>query len=134
MTMGKLFHAPKSTPNTSRGKKRPNPSSALALVEPRSRVDVIEGLQHFSAPAGTSEAPLCRPLDRGDLMRRLATLKSMPWFAKPKVVCAVNWARRGWVNVDMNIIAGESCGACLLFSAPPSWSQEQVEKAALVLA
>ncbi|GLT44136.1 hypothetical protein SLA2020_180510 [Shorea laevis] len=131
--MDKLFHAPNSTPTSSRGKKRPNPSSsALALVEPRTRVDVFEGSQHPSASAGSSQAPMCRPWDRGDLMRRLATFKSMTWFAKPKVVSAVNCARRGWVNVDMDIIACESCGARLFFSTPPSWSQERVEKAALV--
>ncbi|XVE63911.1 hypothetical protein DITRI_Ditri07aG0059100 [Diplodiscus trichospermus] len=56
----------------------------------------------------------------------------MTWFAKPKVVSAVNCARRGWVNVDMDIIACESCGVRLLFSTPPSWTQQQVEKAALV--
>jgi C3HC zinc finger-like len=32
-----------------------------------------------------SPAPPCRPWDRGDLMRRLATFKAMTWFAKPKV-------------------------------------------------
>ncbi|XP_021292008.1 uncharacterized protein LOC110422435 isoform X2 [Herrania umbratica] len=125
--MNKIFHSPKPTPSYSsslggqslRGKKRPNPSSALALEEP----------QHCLV---TAEAPLCRPWDRGDLVRRLSTFKSMTWFAKPKVVSAVNCARRGWVNVDMDIIACESCGARLLFSTPPSWTQQQVEKAALV--
>jgi hypothetical protein len=62
----------------SRGRKRPNTSSALALMEPKRK-------QHSSASAGTSQAPLCRPWDRGDLMRRLAAFKSMRWFAKPKV-------------------------------------------------
>ena len=62
----------------SRGRKRPNTSSALALMEPKTK-------QHLSGSAGTSDAPLCRPWDRGDLMRRLATFKSMTWFAKPKV-------------------------------------------------
>lgn len=66
----------------SRGKKRPNPESALALVEPRTRGDVVGSSQRSLAPA---EAPLCRPWDRGDLMRRMATFKSMTWFAKPKV-------------------------------------------------
>lgn len=102
--------------STSRGKKRDNRESALALVE------------HVSS----ADAPLCRPWDRGDLMRRLATFKSMTWFAKPKVVSAVDCARRGWINLDMDIIACEACGARLLFSTPSSWSQQQVEKAALV--
>ncbi|XP_057951646.1 uncharacterized protein LOC131146231 [Malania oleifera] len=125
--MDKLFHAPKSKPNSpstsgvqpSRGKKRANTASALAVVDSKLGGDALQ-------------APLCRPWHRGDLMRRLATFKSMSWFAKPKVVGAVNCARRGWVNVEMDIIACETCGARLLFSTPSSWTQEQVEKAALV--
>lgn len=139
--MDKLFQPPKSTPSSSsngsgveelrRGTKRSNPESALALVEPR----VVDRYHHHSlhsASAGLSEAPLCRPWDRGDLMRRVATFKSMTWFAKPKVVSAVNCARRGWINVDTDTIACESCGARILFSTPSSWTQQQVEKAALV--
>ncbi|KAM0980009.1 hypothetical protein ACFX13_016048 [Malus domestica] len=142
--MDKLFFAPKSTPSsdssssgvqTSRGKKRANPSSALALVEPKSRGDRMGVSRHFSAPAVAAPAPLCRPWDRGDLMRRVATFKSMTWFAKPKVVSALNCARRGWINVDADILVCESCGARLLFSTPSSWNQQQgmlFEKAALV--
>lgn len=33
---------------------------------------------------GTSQ-PSCRPWERGDLLRRLATFKPSNWFAKPKV-------------------------------------------------
>ncbi|KAJ9174095.1 hypothetical protein P3X46_017161 [Hevea brasiliensis] len=135
--MDKLFHAPKSLSNpssssgveSSRGKKRHNPESALALVEPRTRGDVVGSSQRSLAPA---EAPLCRPWDRGDLMRRVATFRSMTWFAKPKVVSAVNCARRGWINLDMDIIGCEACAARLLFSTPLSWTQQQVEKAAMV--
>lgn len=135
--MDKLFHAPKSSSSPgdqlSRGTKRPNTSSALALMDPKRRGDMVErSQQHSSASAGTPKAPLCRPWDRGDLMRRLATFKSMTWFAKPKLVSAVNCARRGWVNVDIDIIACEACGARLLFSTPSSWTQQQVEKTALV--
>lgn len=69
----------------SRGKKRPSTSSVLALVEPKTRLEISDGLRYSSALADPSQAPLCRPWDRGDLMRRLATFKSMTWFAKPKV-------------------------------------------------
>ncbi|KAK8512020.1 hypothetical protein V6N13_073859 [Hibiscus sabdariffa] len=135
--MDKLFHSSKSAPSSSsppppemvtgtgrqgelsRANKRPNPSYFLAAAEK----------QHCLV---ASESPLCRPWDRGDLLRRLSTFKSMTWFAKPKVVSAVNCARRGWVNVDMDILACESCGARLLFSTPPSWTRQQVEKAASV--
>ncbi|KAE8652536.1 uncharacterized protein LOC101206120 isoform X2 [Cucumis sativus] len=148
--MDKLFQNAQSTPNSnsasspssssspsgvqlSRGRKRPYSSSALVVGELRSKSDVIEALQkHSSASVGSSDAPLCRPWDRGDLLKRLATFKSMTWFGKPKVVNAINCARRGWVNVDTDTIACESCGARLLFSTPSSWNQQQVEKAALV--
>uniref|UniRef100_A0A5B7BCB4 C3HC-type domain-containing protein n=1 Tax=Davidia involucrata TaxID=16924 RepID=A0A5B7BCB4_DAVIN len=142
--MDKLFHAPPKSKSTttnstsssgvqlSRGKKRPNMASALAVLESKSRGDMVEGLQSSLVSGGALQTPLCRPWDRGDLMRRLATFKSMTWFAKPKVVSAVNCARRGWVNVEMDIIACESCGVRLLFSTPSSWTQQQVEKAALV--
>ncbi|KAJ4713321.1 Zinc finger, C3HC-like [Melia azedarach] len=138
--MDKLFLSPKSTPSSSscsgvesrRGTKRPNSESILALVEPKGIANVTDKYQHSSASAESSEAPLCKPWDRGDLMRRLATFKSMTWFAKPKAVSAVNCARRGWVNVDTDTIACESCGARLLFSTPSSWPKHQVEKVALV--
>lgn len=38
---------------------------------------------------------------------------------------AVNCARRGWINVDSDIIACEACGVRLLFSTPSSWTQHQ---------
>lgn len=41
------------------------------------------------------------------------------------MVNAINCARRGWINVDMDTIACESCGARLLFSTPSSWNQQQ---------
>ncbi|CAH2036198.1 unnamed protein product [Thlaspi arvense] len=123
-----------SVEQQSRGKKRSNPSSALALVEPKTVLATIDrSSSALKVPAGTSSpSGLCRPWDRGDLMRRLATFKSMTWFAKPQVISAVNCARRGWVNVDTDTIACESCGAHLYFSAPSSWSKQQVEKAASV--
>lgn len=113
----------------SRGKKRPCPSSALSLVEPKTILATID--RSLKAPS-SSQSGLCRPWDRGDLMRRLASFKSMTWFAKPQVISALNCARRGWVNDDTDTISCESCGAHLYFSAPASWSKQQVEKAALV--
>ncbi|KAL6994946.1 hypothetical protein U1Q18_005081 [Sarracenia purpurea var. burkii] len=142
--MDKLFHTPskpksKSTTTIattesrsssgvqlSRGEKFLNRASVLV---PKSRGDRAERLRNLS---GAVQTPLCRPWDRGDLMRRLTTFKSMTWFGKPQVVSAVNCARRGWVNVDVDTIACEACGARIFFSTPSSWSQHQVEKAALV--
>ncbi|CAI9113472.1 OLC1v1014082C1 [Oldenlandia corymbosa var. corymbosa] len=112
----------------SRVKKRPHFSSALAIVGQKSRGNPIEELQNSTGSSGA----VCKPWDRDDLFRRLATFKSMTWFAKPQAVTAVNCARRGWINVDVDTLSCESCGARLLFSTPSSWSQQQVEKAALV--
>ncbi|KAI4335826.1 hypothetical protein L6164_014435 [Bauhinia variegata] len=136
----KLFHVPKSVPYSSSssrvqvsgGRKRPY-TVALGVTESNLGGDVSGGQQPSSTSAGSPQGPLCRPWDRGDFMRRLATFKSMSWFAKPKVVNAVNCARRGWINVDVDTIACEECGTRLLFSTPASWNQQQVEKAALVL-
>lgn len=74
-----------SAVEVARGTKRLNPGSALALVEPKTIANTVDKHHHSLSSAGSSQAPLCRPWDRGDLMRRLATFKSMTWFAKPKV-------------------------------------------------
>ncbi|KAK7388787.1 hypothetical protein VNO78_23614 [Psophocarpus tetragonolobus] len=135
--MDKLFHPPKPpSASSSSGvqlawssKKRPYQSGAMELNR---RGDVVEGQQPSSASDKALQGSLCRPWDRGDFMRRLATFKSMSWFAKPKIVSAVNCASRGWINVDIDTIVCEACGARLLFSTSASWNQQQVEKAALV--
>lgn len=147
--MDKLFLAPppnsksnsKSTTTTAstsataggllRGRKRPHTmTTTLAIVDSKFKGGTIEELRNASG--GTVQSPMCRPWDREDLLTRLATFKSMTWFAKPEVVSAINCARRGWINVDMDIIACESCRARLFFSTPSSWAQQQVEKAASV--
>ncbi|XP_052180573.1 uncharacterized protein LOC127793860 [Diospyros lotus] len=145
--MDKLFSSPKpkskstaaisptqtaSSPGVqlSGGKKRP--STPFSVLELNSRGNVAEGSQMPSVSGGLVQAPLCRPWNRGDLMRRLATFKSMTWFAKPQVASPVNCARRGWINVDVDTIACEACGTRLYFSTPSSWAHHQAEKAALV--
>lgn len=65
-----------------RGQKRPNMASAFSKVELKSRVSIAEQSKNSLVSGG---APLCRPWDRGDLQKRLATFKSMTWFAKPQV-------------------------------------------------
>ncbi|GAB2281187.1 hypothetical protein Dimus_015791 [Dionaea muscipula] len=131
--MDKVFNGAKSNPSptstsssssdkAARGQKRP-----FSFLESKSRREKGDAARNVSA-----EESSCRPWERGDLIRRLATFKSMTWFARPKVIDPVSCAKRGWVNVDMDTIACEVCGARLLFSTPSSWSREQVEKAALV--
>ncbi|GAA0140573.1 hypothetical protein LIER_35262 [Lithospermum erythrorhizon] len=137
--MDKLFHAPprlKSTIDSrdqlGRGKKRMNPWSDLSVGEQNSRGNAVNNLQRQSGSLKSVQPPQCRPWDRGDLFRRLATFKSMTWFAKPQAMSAINCARRGWINVDIDTITCEACGARLLVSTPQAWTQEQIEKTALV--
>lgn len=102
-----------------------SPTSRLGGCPPRT----TEILPAYSI-SHINPHPVCRPWDRGDLFRRLATFRSMTWFGKPEVVGPVKCARKGWVNVDADLIACESCDAKLSFSSPPTWSQQQVESAA----
>ncbi|KAI3708205.1 hypothetical protein L2E82_37353 [Cichorium intybus] len=80
----------------------------------------------LSASAGGSvlgsSQPSCRPWERGDLLRRLSTFKPTNWFGKPKAASSYACARRGWVNVDIDKIECESCGATLKYVAPDSWT------------
>ncbi|KAL1566427.1 hypothetical protein AAHA92_02036 [Salvia divinorum] len=135
--MKKLFHAPSNSRTKSSdasgvgaqqlsGRKRPHSSTTG-----RKLVGNEFGGSLSVLPAA-GQAPVCRPWDRGDLVRRLSTFKSMTWFAKPQVVSPLECARRGWVNVDMDTIACVSCNTRLLFSTPSAWGKQQVEKAAMV--
>ncbi|KAH6797230.1 hypothetical protein C2S52_021784 [Perilla frutescens var. hirtella] len=136
--MKKLFHAPSNS--------RPNHASGLGAqqLSGRKRLhsssvgrklagNVLgESAGSLSLSPMAAQAPVCRPWDRGDLLRRLSTFKSITWFAKPQVVSPMQCARRGWVNVDMDTIACVSCNTRLLFSTPSAWAKQQVEKAAMV--
>ncbi|THU52321.1 hypothetical protein C4D60_Mb10t02770 [Musa balbisiana] len=77
---------------------------------------------------GSSE-PQCRPWERGDLLQRLSTFKPSNWFAKPKGAGSLSCARRGWINIDTDIIECESCGAQLTFTISSSWSPTEVDRA-----
>nr|KAJ0191759.1 hypothetical protein LSAT_V11C800453160 [Lactuca sativa] len=69
-----------------------------------------------------SSQPSCRAWERGDLLRRLSTFQPANWFGKPKAASSLAYARRGWVNVDIDKIECESCGATLKYIAPDSWT------------
>ncbi|EFJ24310.1 hypothetical protein SELMODRAFT_414895 [Selaginella moellendorffii] len=79
----------------------------------------------------SSSTPSCRPWDREDLLRRLGTFKSVSWFGKPSAAGPVACARRGWINVDMDLLCCEVCGSRLSFSFPATWSKKEVETAGL---
>ncbi|KAL1820829.1 hypothetical protein ACET3Z_015698 [Daucus carota] len=67
----------------------------------------------------------CRPWERNDLLKRLATFKPSSWSSKPKASSNLACARRGWVNGDVDNIECESCGANLkLFTAASGKSIE----------
>lgn len=71
----------------------------------------------------------CRPWEREDLLRRLATFKPSNWFGKPKAAGSLACAQKGWVNVDGDKIACESCCAYLSFVLLSSWTHAEVESA-----
>ncbi|KAJ7558984.1 hypothetical protein O6H91_04G064300 [Diphasiastrum complanatum] len=77
-----------------------------------------------------SRRSLCRPWDREDLLMRLSTFKSNSWFKKPMAISPMACARRGWANMEVDVIACDGCGAQLNFATASSFSQEQVENAA----
>ncbi|KAG8634707.1 uncharacterized protein LOC110604723 isoform X2 [Manihot esculenta] len=81
-----------------------------------------------------SSRPSCRPWERGDLLRRLATFKPSNWFGKPKIASSLACAQRGWMNIEIDKIVCESCGACLSFVLLPSWTPTEVESAGEVFA
>lgn len=58
-------------------------TTPLAVVYSKSIGGTIEELRKTSGE--TLQSPMCRPWDRDDLLNRLATFKSMTWFAKPEV-------------------------------------------------
>ncbi|XP_078168819.1 C3HC zinc finger-like protein [Carex rostrata] len=126
--MEKLYQFPNPRASSS---SSPVPLETSRKAELSTRFGMEKGFRvpHVSA---VSPAPPCRPWDRADLMRRLATFKAMTWFAKPKVISPVNCARRGWVNVELDTISCEACGARLMFSTATSWTSQQVDKAAAV--
>ncbi|KAM7252777.1 hypothetical protein ACFE04_011412 [Oxalis oulophora] len=88
----------------------------------------------LSGSALVSSRPSCRPWERSDLLRRLATFKPSNWFGKPKVTSSLACAQRGWINVDVDKLECESCGACLSSVSSSSWTPAEAEDAGEVFA
>ncbi|KAF7842894.1 Nuclear-interacting partner of ALK [Senna tora] len=76
-----------------------------------------------------SSRPSCRPWERGDLLRRLATFNPLNWLGKPKIISSLDCAQKGWMNVGVDKIACESCGACLSFTSSSSWTSAEAQNA-----
>ncbi|KAG2631660.1 hypothetical protein PVAP13_2NG039600 [Panicum virgatum] len=55
--------------------------------------------------------------------------KHSTWASKPKAASSLACAQRGWVNIDVDKIECESCGAHLIFTALTSWSPAEVANA-----
>ncbi|XP_010275066.1 PREDICTED: uncharacterized protein LOC104610239 [Nelumbo nucifera] len=98
--------------------------SCVGSQPPRASLSTSAG----GSALGSSQ-PSCRPWERGDLLRRLATFKPSNWFGKPKDASSLACARRGWVNVDVDKIVCESCGANLSFVLLASWTPTEVDTA-----
>lgn len=77
-----------------------------------------------------SSQPSCRPWERGDLLRRLATFNPGNWFGKPKAASSLACARRGWVNIGIDMIECETCGANLNNVATAGWMSSEADGAA----
>lgn len=67
----------------------------------------------------------CRPGDRRDFLRRLSTFKPGTWFAKPAAVGAVQCARRGWANVEADVLQCDACNARIVLRVPHGATQEE---------
>ncbi|XVF40084.1 hypothetical protein PTKIN_Ptkin01aG0083600 [Pterospermum kingtungense] len=67
----------------------------------------------------------CQPWERGDLLRHLATFKPMNWFGRHKVASSLACAQRGWINIDVDKIACETCEARLQFVSSLSWTASE---------
>ncbi|EYU26258.1 hypothetical protein ABFS82_08G197000 [Erythranthe guttata] len=76
-----------------------------------------------------SSQPSCRPWERGDLLRRLSTFRPTSWFGKPKAAGSLACARKGWVNVDVDKVECESCGANLKFVSSATWTPSEADGA-----
>ncbi|KAE8722940.1 IAP-like protein 1 isoform 6 [Hibiscus syriacus] len=98
--------------------------SCVGLQAPRASLSTSAG----GSALGSSRIS-CRPWERGDLLRRLATFKPMNWLGKPKVARSLACAQRGWINIDVDKIECETCGACLHFASSPSWAASEAEDA-----
>lgn len=102
-------------------------SKAGSLSSAAAQVPWTSLSNNFGNSAPGSPEILCRPWERGDLLRRLATFEPSNWFAKHKGASSLACARKGWVNVDNGKIECELCGSCLTFSKSAAWTIDGAE-------
>ncbi|XP_021741978.1 uncharacterized protein LOC110708199 isoform X2 [Chenopodium quinoa] len=97
--------------------------SGIATQPPRTSLSTSAG----GSALGSSQ-PSCRPWERGDLLRRLATFNPGNWFGKPKAASSLACARRGWVNIDIDKIECETCGSSLKYVTTAGWMSSEAEE------
>ena len=93
----------------------------------------LDALVYFDADASDARASSpalgdrveARPGDRRDFLRRLASFRPGTWFAKPPAMGPVPCARRGWRNVEADVLECESCKARIILRVPPSATNDE---------
>ncbi|PKA61996.1 hypothetical protein AXF42_Ash019202 [Apostasia shenzhenica] len=104
-------------------------SKAGSLSSAAAQIPLTSLSNNAGNSARASLKVLCRPWERGDLLRRLATFEPSNWFGKPKGSSSLACARRGWVNISNDKIECESCGSRLSVSTSSSWTPDEVDHA-----
>jgi hypothetical protein len=84
------------------------------------------------AGAGGKET-LYTPWSKEGFHRRLKTFSASTWFDKPPLLSAIECARYGWVNVDVDEVECESCKGRLIAKFHHSFNPEAKERAAKAL-
>ncbi|XP_019432684.1 PREDICTED: uncharacterized protein LOC109339664 isoform X1 [Lupinus angustifolius] len=98
--------------------------SCVGSQPPRNSLSTSAGGSAF----GSSRSS-CRPWERGDLLKRLAAFIPLNWLRKPQVIGSLACAQKGWINIGVDKIACESCGACLSFTSSSSWTSAEAQNA-----
>lgn len=139
-------HAPSAQSSTSSSKR----SSAAAFDEARERVrkrlrqststDSLSGLNHdasvISLPSRRNTStpskppPNFSPWSQETFLARLKTFSSVSlWHPKPDSINEVEWAKRGWVCVDVNTVACKGgCGRRVVVSVDAPMHSEHDEE------
>lgn len=80
-------------------------------------------------PGHPTDQPVqAQPWSRADLFRRARTFKSSTWFCKPDAVNAVECAKHGWINTDIDKLQCEFCLARIGFPALQTPSPTELSK------
>ncbi|XP_013641570.2 uncharacterized protein LOC106346705 isoform X3 [Brassica napus] len=96
----------------------PQTAAASSVGASSPAVPVNAGSVDWTGHGLGSSGRSCRPWDRGDLLRRLATFKPCNWLGKPKTASSLACAQKGWVSIDLDKIQCEYCGSSLHYSPP----------------